>query len=128
MTNYFFISSPLHFFIACNLAISMKGSQNIAVIIARNKNVSHLYGSLAQKLGEIFDSAHVLLADPTKNRLQNMRAAGAKITMFLSEHPADAIFTGIDRRYEFQFAMHRAKKINNNVTGAYMDDGAGPKR
>ena len=123
-TNYFFISSPLHFFIACNLAIVMEKDTNIAVIIARNRNVSNLYGAVAEKLGDIFDSAHVLLADPSKKRAQNMRTAGEKITAFLHNQPADVIFTGNDRRYEFQLAMHRAQKINRNVTGAYMDDGA----
>ena len=35
----------------------------------------------------------------------------------------DRIFTGSDRRMEFQFAMYQARKANDQVEGIYIDDG-----
>lgn len=115
-TSYFFISSPLHLFVATNLAISLEGDK-IAVFINKNLNTAKQYGKVAKQFTSLFKDVLVLNCRDKKDTYK-------KISNALKHSPPDEIFAGNDRRVEFQFAMHTARKYNANVKGAYIDDGA----
>lgn len=115
-TSYFFISSPLHFFVATNLALSIEGNK-IAVFINKNFATAKQYGDVAKQFPNIFTDVLVI-------NCKDKKASYAQIESAIDKHPADEIFAGNDRRFEFQFAMHTAKKHNPKVKGAYIDDGA----
>jgi hypothetical protein len=124
MINYFFISSPLHFCIATNLAILNKNDRNIALFISKNKATINQYSNATKYFNSIFSGTYDLSINPKKNKLKEMKACFKKIENIVTLLPANKIFTGNDRRLEFQFAMHNTRLINHNVEGIYIDDGA----
>ena len=123
MVNYFFISSPLHFFIATNLAISHKDDINIALFISKNKKTAYQYAKATEHFSNIFHHTYDLTIDDEQNKFKQRKLRFNQITAIISSMLPDKIFTGSDRRMEFQFAMHQARKFNTQVEGIYIDDG-----
>ncbi len=125
MVNYFFISSPLHFFVATNIAIQKSDDENIALFISKNKQTAELYSSVIASDSAIFSNFELLPVNDTKNKLANRKTCFSIIEKILTKTPADQIFSGNDARVEFQYAMHIAHQHHNDVTGIYFDDGLG---
>lgn len=125
MVNYFFISSPLHFFVATNIAIQKKGDNNIAIFISKSKQTADLYSSAITSESSPFTNVMILPINDSKSKVANRKRCFALIEKALIETPADQIFTGNDARVEFQYAMFVATKRNNDVRGIYFDDGLG---
>lgn len=123
MINYFFISSPLHFFIATNLAISHKGDTNIALFISKNKQTADQYAKATRHFKDIYQQTYDLTINDEQSKFTQRKSRFNQIKSIISSTPPDRIFTGNDRRVEFQFSMHQARKINANVEGIYIDDG-----
>lgn len=124
MTNYFFISSPLHFCLAANIALQNRTHRNVALIMTRDRLAGDAYVSAIMKHPQIFESVISLsrTADgegglDKKERQQLLRE------LFSKTHDM-RVFTGNDRRYEFQYAMYIATRSNSHVEGVYLDDGA----
>jgi len=125
MVNYFFISSPLHFFIATNIAIQKHADNNIALFISKNKHTAELYSSVITDNSDIFNHFEILPVNDSKNKLANRKQCFSLIEKILSQTPAEQIFTGNDARVEFQYAMHIARQYKKEVAGIYIDDGLG---
>ena len=125
MVNYFFISSPLHFFVATNIAIQKTGDENIALFISKNKQTAELYSGAMTNDSAPFSQVVLLPVNDTKNKVANRKKCFSLIEKILEQTPADKIFTGNDARVEFQYAMYVARKQSNNVSGIYFDDGLG---
>jgi len=123
MINYFFISSPLHFFIATNLAISHKNDINVALFISKNKKNAEQYAKATEHFKDIFQHTFDLTIDDDQNKFKQRKLRFTQINDIISSLMPDKIFTGSDRRMEFQFTMHQARKLNNQVEGIYIDDG-----
>lgn len=123
MTNLFFISSPLHFLIACNLASERADAKNIAVIISKNAESARIFEkTVASGLTDFATSK--LLLEKKGAKLSSRKALFHEIEQLVNSEQPTSIFTGNDRRIEFQYAMHSARKINPATNGVYMDDGA----
>lgn len=125
MVNYFFISSPLHFFVATNIAIQKSGDENVALFISKNKQTAELYSSAITHDSAPFSRVVLLPVNDTKSKIANRKKCFTLIEEILTKTPADQIFTGNDARVEFQYAMHVARKQKSDVTGIYFDDGLG---
>ena len=123
MINYFFISSPLHFFIATNLAISHKNDINIALFISKNEQTAKQYAKATKQFKDIFQQTHDLTINDDQLKFKQRKLRFNQIQDLISSVLPDRIFTGSDRRMEFQFAMHQARKLNAKVEGIYIDDG-----
>jgi hypothetical protein len=123
MINYFFISSPLHFFIATNLAILHKSDTNIAILISKNEHTAKQYAKATQHNKNIFQQTYNFTINDQQPKFSQRKLRFSQIKELISSTSPDRIFTGSDRRMEFQFAMHQARKLNTNVEGIYMDDG-----
>jgi len=123
MINYFFISSPLHFFIATNLAISHSNDTNIAILISKNEQTAKQYAKATQHNEKIFQQTYELSINEDRPKFSQRKLSFTQIKELVSSTLPDRIFTGSDRRMEFQFAMYQARKLNTNVEGIYMDDG-----
>ena len=123
MINYFFISSPLHFFVATNLALSHKNDTNVALFISKNKTIAQKYGNATEHFSDIFEHTLDLTIDDSQKKYKQRHLRFKQIEALLSTTPPDRIFTGSDRRMEFQFTMHKATQVNENVKGIYLDDG-----
>ena len=123
MINYFFISSPLHFFIATNLAIAHKNETNIALFISKNKKTVQQYAKATEHFKDIFQHTFDLTIDDEQHKFTQRKRRFNQIETLISSMLPDKIFTGSDRRMEFQFAMYHARKFNTQVEGIYIDDG-----
>jgi len=123
MINYFFISSPLHFFIATNLAIAHKADTNIALFISKNEQTAKQYAKATKHFSNIFQDTFDLTINDDQKKLKQRKLRFGQIEKIITSTPPDRIFTGSDRRMEFQFAMHQARQVNADVEGIYIDDG-----
>lgn len=59
----------------------------------------------------------------TKAKLENRRHVFAEIERWVTQSKPEQLFTGNDRRIEFQYAMHCATSKSSGVQGIYMDEG-----
>jgi hypothetical protein len=123
MINYFFISSPLHFFIATNIAISHKADTNIALFISKNEENAKQYSKATRHFNNVFQQTYDLTINDDQQKFKQRKLRFNQIEKILVSTPPDRIFTGSDRRMEFQFAMHKSRLVNVNVEGIYIDDG-----
>jgi len=123
VTDYFFISSPLHVLIAANIAIQNATNDNVLVIMARDAAAGDRFRMAAEKHHDIFKRVVVLPHDTHPGR--NVRAPRYRaIEAMLSGAGEVRILTGNDRRLEFQYAMHMASRSGGRPKGVYMDEGA----
>ena len=122
-TNYFFVSSPLHLLFSSNLALRHDGDYNTIVLMPReNRQFSPFADILAQDTS-IFDEVISFETGNVRGKFAERKRRMAVVKEALLRRPADRIFTGTDRRVEFQYAMSVASRLNPDVTGIYVDDG-----
>lgn len=123
MTNYFFISSPLHFLFAVNMAIHHRGERNIAVITSFIDRNARLLADVIAEDGAVF--AGVIRFDVVagQSKTAQRKARLRVIERTLALDPAARLYTGTDRNVEFQYAMHCARKHNAAAKGIYLDEG-----
>ena len=122
-TNYFFVSSPLHLLFSSNLALRHDDDHNTVVLMPReNRRFSPFADVLAEDTS-IFDETISFETGNRRGKFAERRRRMGMIRNALVERPADRIFTGTDRRIEFQYAMSVASRLNPGVTGIYVDDG-----
>lgn len=122
-THYYFISSPLHFLYAVNMAIRYSDASNIAVITSAVESNARLLARVIRRDGRIFSDVITFASQPGLSRTRRRRQRMKVLRAYISAHPADMIFTGTDRHVEFQFAMHCAHRLNPSVEGIYLDEG-----
>lgn len=124
MNNYYFISSPLHFYIASNLAIGNDNGNNVAVIISKNQALAGVLQRAIQNVPKIFDETLLYVSEQKHSKWKQRRRIMKAIQQRFSSKEDRAIYTGNDRRVEFQYAMHISKTSLSDFQGIYMDDGA----
>lgn len=128
LKNYYFISSPLHLIIACNLAGQLSEQENIAIIISKNSAQARRYSSAIDAVKGLFQACVVL--DDTgsdcapKSRFLARKNQLKAIKKLFSNAEDKTIYTGNDRRLEFQYAMHISRISGAKTVGIYIDDGA----
>lgn len=59
----------------------------------------------------------------TKAKLKNRKKVFADIQSWVEANRPAQVFTGNDRRIEFQYAMHCTHQLNGEAKGVYMDEG-----
>lgn len=122
-TNYFFVSSPLHLLFSSNLALRHDSDRNIIVLMPRENRQFSPFADMLAGDTSIFDEVISFETGNRRGKFAERKRRMAVIKDALLERPADRIFTGTDRRVEFQYAMRVASRLNPHVTGIYVDDG-----
>ena len=122
-TNYFFVSSPLHLLFSSNLALRHDGDHNIVVLMPRENRQFSPFADLLAEDKSIFDEVISFETGHQRSKFAERRRRMALIREAVLQRPADRMFTGTDRRVEFQYAMHIASRVNPDVIGNYVDDG-----
>jgi hypothetical protein len=122
-TNYFFVSSPLHLLFSCNLALVHKDDENTVVLIPRETAHFSSFEDVLTRHSHIFDRVISFETGNRKGKYFERRRRMASIKKALMQRPADRIFTGTDRRVEFQYAMSVSSKLKSALIGIYLDDG-----
>ncbi len=123
MNHYYFISSPLHLLFAACLAQQNNDDDNIAILAPRTHRHVSRFESVLTTHRKIFDEFISFEHDNLTGKTAERRRRCKVLKKALEEKPADRIYTGTDRRVEFQYAMHRATRIKPNATGIYIDEG-----
>jgi len=124
MTDFFFISSPLHLMMAANMVIRQPASERVAVLISKDAAANERYAAFLRQVPLLFSEV-VVVPPPVRRCCRFRTSPGARLLRQVFARPMEArIFTGNDRRIEFQYAMHIASRINRNVEGIYLDEGA----
>lgn len=124
-TNYFFVSSPLHLLFSSNIALRHEGDHNVVVLMPREGRPFSPFAEVLREDPSIFTEVISFETGNRPRKHAERKRRMAVIEDALSKMPADRVFTGTDRRVEFQYAMHVASRSNPDVVGAYVDDGMG---
>jgi hypothetical protein len=123
MTNYYFISSPLHLLFAACLAQQNNDDNNIAILAPRTHRHVSRFETILVDHQDIFNQCISFENDNLSGKTAERRRRCAILEKALQAQPANRIYTGTDRRVEFQYAMHIATRINPNTSGIYIDEG-----
>ncbi|WP_430460508.1 polysialyltransferase family glycosyltransferase [Thalassolituus sp. LLYu03] len=124
--SIYFASTTLHLYVASAIAASRPGEDAHLIFIDQPESKPYpLYDIVRNWPGSPFSSVSLFygrfpgLFNKLRKRRQLFAALSQKLMQLRPEH----IFTGNDRRIEFQFAMHKAKAIGSSAIGHYMDEG-----
>lgn len=123
MTDYFFVSSPLHFLMAANVSLGSRERRKTTVIMAKNLDA----GARLRKVARQFPGIYGRLLDISELSSRRRTTVSGLRKHLAAEfaRPMQArIFTGNDRRLEFQYAMHLASRAGSAIEGVYLDEGA----
>ena len=122
-TNYFFVSSPLHLLFSSNIALCHEGDDNIVVLMPRESRQFSPFAEVLSKDTSIFSDVISFETGNRSSKHAERKRRMAVIQDALSNKRPDRIFTGTDRRVEFQYAMSVGSGINPELVGIYVDDG-----
>lgn len=120
---YYFISSPLHFLFAVNMAIQHRDMRNVAVLTSRLEGNVKLMSEVIRRDGQVFCDVLTFEGRPGRSKHQERKRRMQVLRDYLAERPAAKLFTGTDRHVEFQYAMHLARRRDPTVEGIYLDEG-----
>jgi len=123
MTSHLFLAStPFNMLTASMVALSLpKSDKKILALIDQPKETSEFVQSILDWKASPFFHAEISsnqAKGKEKTKIRNQ--AFNNIKSLIGTYTPDLIYTGNDRRIEFQYAMHMSK---DNTQGIYIDDG-----
>jgi hypothetical protein len=123
----FLVSTPLNLFVATGIASQQADAHDAHLVFIDQGSVTgNPYITATQNWPRSpFASVTVLpaKAQQARDKLKARRDGFLQLETLIHRLTPARIFTGSDRRVEFQFAMHAATGVMSNVAGIYMDDG-----
>ena len=99
------------------LGITGKKMQMTHYVLHKNKEKA------TKHFNNLFQDTYDLTINDDQQKFKQRKLRFAEIEKVIISTPPNRIFTGSDRRMEFQFAMHKARQVNAEVEGIYIDDG-----
>ncbi|WP_119290986.1 hypothetical protein [Azohydromonas sediminis] len=124
MQDYFLISSPLHLCLAASIALKHPGHERTAVFTYKDPKTSALYARALERCPDVFSRIVILGDENARGRWARQRVVYRQLEALFARPTEMRVFTGNDRRFDFQYAMHVATKAGARVQGIYIDDGA----
>lgn len=121
-THLFLASTPFNMLTASMVALSLpKSDKKILALIDQPNTTSQFVLSIIHWLTSPFHHTEITSNQAKGSKKSSIRKqAFANIEKLVNEHHPDNIYTGNDRRIEFQYAMHLSQ---NETQGIYIDDG-----
>jgi hypothetical protein len=122
-SHLYLCSTPLNMLVASLIALSKPGEKHIIAAIDQPNGKTHGLFAMLQLWPHSPFAAYEIISYKQKglfNKRQARKTAFANLQRLLTANPFDYIYTGNDRRIEFQYAMHLSPP---GTTGVYMDDG-----
>ena len=122
----FMASTPLHILNSVALASQVPDSSSCLWLIDQPSVEENPYFNLIKDwrdspFSEVrISQGHI---KGTKAKLANRKRIFAEIDQWVNQYGPEQLFTGNDRRIEFQYAMHCATSRRDTVQGIYMDEG-----
>lgn len=124
---FFLVSTPLNLFIATGLALQEQSRMDCHLFFIDQTGIhDNIYIDVLRSWDNSpFRSVNVLppKAQTLTAKIINRRTGFSQLASAIHEHEPQNIYTGNDRRVEFQYAMHLASQLRSGVKGIYMDDG-----
>lgn len=125
-TSLFLVSTPLHLMVAIAITDTLQLANAHLVFIDQvngRKNpyldTLHTWPTNPFKSMAVFYRPERKVLSKLKSRRETFSALATLIEQLQPRH----IYTGNDRRVEFQFCMHTADRMGINTCGYYMDEG-----
>ncbi|MEW6238639.1 MAG: polysialyltransferase family glycosyltransferase [Candidatus Omnitrophota bacterium] len=123
----YMISTPLNLFLASGIALSKREEENAYLCFIDQISLEdNLYIEQTKQWKDSpFLEVHAFSGRglPAIEKWNHRKKLISSLRS-LAEHIRPVkIYTGNDRRYEFQYLIHHARRINESVTGIYLDDG-----
>lgn len=122
-SHLYLCSTPLNMLVASLIALSKPTDKHILAAIDQPGGKAHgLFAMINAWPESPFQNTQVISYKQKglRNKHNARREAFANIEQLLAENTFEFIYTGNDRRIEFQYAMHIAA---DKTVGVYMDDG-----
>ena len=122
----FMASTPLHILNSVAIASKTPDSPSCLWLIDQPSVEENPYFDLIKKWSDSpFQEVRISRGHikGTKAKLANRKQIFAEISQWTEHYEPAQLFTGNDRRIEFQYAMHCATERRDNVQGIYMDEG-----
>ena len=122
----FMASTPLHILNSVALASQVPDSSSCLWLIDQPSVEENPYFNLIKDwrdspFSEVrISQGHI---KGTKAKLANRKRIFAEIDHWVDQYGPEQLFTGNDRRIEFQYAMYCATSKRSDVQGIYMDEG-----
>lgn len=123
MHRYYFISSPLHFCVASSIAMQHEKDLNIAIFVPGSQTFLKKYGGAAEQSPEVFGKVAYLAPRTGKLNISARKSWFASYQQLFGDQQQLAIYTGNDRRPEFQSAMYWLVTKGREPDAYYMDEG-----
>lgn len=128
--QFFFASTPLNIMLACSIALSLRQGQSkqaVLILIDQTLNESDNPYFLAVKKWRYSPFKNVLILSLKQskllNKLTNRRRTLKTLKRLIKQYQPEQIFTGNDRRIEFQYAHHLMQKYAKDSVSTYYEDG-----
>lgn len=123
--SIYLVSKLFTLFIAAIQSQERKDDKSILVFINQPAGENSVYKLLEEWKGNPFTEVYSFQGQfkGTASKAKQRKELFRQIRTLIEEQQPDQIFTGNDRRMEFQYAKHIASKTNREVTGHYLDEG-----
>lgn len=124
-TRLFLASTPLHILNSVAIASSSDGDSHIWLIDQPDITDNPYFEILTQWKDSPFATCNITqggVSGPLR-KLQSRHQTFSELRSRINSIKPDYIFTGNDRRIEFQYAMHLCRSENDQTRGVYMDEG-----
>jgi hypothetical protein len=118
-------STPLHLFLSAAIASQRKSKKNILILIDQIDVVDNFYFNQVKKWkGSPFQSVYIF---PGRIKSFIEKRSSRKLIFksldeIIEKFKPTQIYTGNDRRIEFQYSMHKSQEYGG-ATGNYIDEG-----
>ena len=118
-------STPLHILNSIALASKQPGEHHLLILDQANVDDNLYFKSLMDWPGSPFRSIDIYPGRIRKARarLKQRKQIFQRIDAFVERHQPRHIYTGNDRRIEFQYLMHQCERSGWQPHGCYMDEG-----
>lgn len=120
------VSTPLHLMVAIAIVDTLKIKNAHLIFIDQVKGRKNPYLETLELWPEHpFDSVAVFYRPERKlfSKLKSRKQTFNELESIVKQLKPTHIYTGNDRRVEFQYSMHVAQKLGSNPLGFYMDEG-----
>ena len=124
-THLFLASTPFNMLTSAMVAFDLPAGDEAYLGLIDQPEVERTFVTTLYSWEESPFKQTVLLSLQAKgiDKRKKRQLALKKVAQLIDLIKPDKIYTGNDRRIEFQFAMHHSRKTNESSIGVYIDDG-----
>ncbi len=124
-THLFLASTPFNMLTSAMVAFDLPAEDTAYLGLIDQPEIERPFVSALNTWQESPFKKTLLLSQQTKGKGKHKKRklAFEKIAQLIDQIKPDKIYTGNDRRIEFQFAMNHSRKTHEASIGVYLDDG-----